>query len=191
MTAETAPATATALHDTLAALLEYPSSGYAEKVAGLARDLAVSSPAAAAALAPFVLHAASLTSEEAEEAYIAAFDTNSECALEVGWHVYGETYQRGVFLVQMRRLLFETGVEESNELPDHLVLLLRALGRAEKGRADRLTRLTVLPAIRKIGKALEEKKSPYRPLIASIALALGGVPAGATSAEPEEGSTHE
>ncbi len=175
------------LHDTLASLLEYPRAGYATRVAGFARHLAEEKPSAAAALEPFVRFAATLADDEAEEEFIRTFDTNSECALEVGWQVYGETYQRGVFLTQMRRLLFETGIEETSELPDHLTLVLRALGRAEKERAARLLRLTVIPALRKLEKALAEKKSPFEPVVASIALALS--PDRARPAE--EASSHE
>lgn len=160
------------LHEALASLLDYPVTGYAARIALAAERLAAEAPAAASALAPFVRWASERTAEDAEEAFTRAFDSNAECALEVGWHAYGETYQRGVFLVQMRSLLAETGVEEGTELPDHLPLLLRGLGRAERSRAARLERLTVLPALRKIELELARKESPFRFVIAAVAAAL-------------------
>ena len=39
---------------------------------------------------------------QVEEAFTGTFDVNPACALEVGWHLFGEEYARGMFLVRMR-----------------------------------------------------------------------------------------
>ena len=68
-----------------------------------------------------------LGSTELEELYTRTFDINPVCSLEVGWHLFGEDYNRGAFLVRMRGLLREHGIEEGAELPDHLESVLRVL----------------------------------------------------------------
>jgi nitrate reductase delta subunit len=52
-----------------------------------------------------------------EEFYTRTFDINPVSALEIGWHLYGEQYERGAFLVKMRELSRTLGVEESTSLP--------------------------------------------------------------------------
>ena len=61
---------------------------------------------------------------ELEETYARTFDINPACALEVGWHLFGEEYARGLFLVRLRGEMREHGVEESSELPDHITHVL-------------------------------------------------------------------
>ena len=57
---------------------------------------------------------------EVEEAFTGTFDVNPPCALEVGWHLFGEEYARGLFLVRMREELRKYNLPESVELTDHL-----------------------------------------------------------------------
>ena len=64
---------------------------------------------------------------ELEEAYTRTFDVNPACALEIGWHLFGEDYMRGQFLVRMRGELAKYGIPESSELPDHLTHVLAVI----------------------------------------------------------------
>ena len=88
--------------------------------------------------------------------------------LEVGWHLYGEDYHRGAFLVRMRGLLREHGVPEETELPDHLTHVLPVLGRLDDARAEALARGYVLPALVKMLDGFGEKRNPYRQLRLSL-----------------------
>jgi nitrate reductase molybdenum cofactor assembly chaperone NarJ/NarW len=47
-----------------------------------------------------------------EELFTITFDMNPDTCLELGWHLYGESYQRGEFLVKMRQALDAAGVAE-------------------------------------------------------------------------------
>ncbi len=100
-----------------------------------------------------------------QELYIQTFEFNPACTLEIGWHLFGENYERGEFLVRMREQLRRHGIAETSELPDHLTHVLRLIGRMEHEEAARLAGESVLPALEKI--RLPED-SPYRPVLDGI-----------------------
>lgn len=110
----------------------------------------------------------SLSATEIEELYTRTFDINPVCSLEVGWHLYGEDYNRGTFLVAMRGLMRSLGVEEGSELPDHLGSVLRVLGRMEPGQATPFAREYVLPAIGRMLEGFGEAPNPYRAVLEQV-----------------------
>ena len=81
-------------------------------------------PEAAKAAADFGAFAEQHELWEVEEAFTRTFDVNPTCALEVGWHLFGEEYARGMFLVRMREELRKYSLPESAELPDHIAHVL-------------------------------------------------------------------
>jgi len=106
--------------------------------------------------------------EELEELYTRTFDINPVCSLEVGWHLYGEDYNRGAFLVGMRGLMRDLGVAEGTELPDHLTSVLRVLGRMAPEEADGFARGYVLPAVGKMLSGFPDGENPYRDVVEEI-----------------------
>ena len=147
-------------HDDLAALFAYPDAS------GVARVRAAVE--AVPGLGAFADRMRAGRPEDLEEQFTRTFDINPLVSLEVGWHLYGEDYSRGAFLVRMRGLMREHGVAESGELPDHLTHVLTTLGRLEGAAADELARGFVLPALAKILAAFEGKDNDYRlPLAAA------------------------
>ncbi len=73
---------------------------------------------------------------EVEEAFTGTFDVNPACALEVGWHLFGEEYARGMFLVRMREELRKYDLCESVELPDHLSHVLAVVASNVRRRSN-------------------------------------------------------
>ena len=68
-----------------------------------------------------------LSLSEKEELYIKTFDLNKAGTLDLGWHLFGEDYNRGLFLVKVRQYLQLLKIPETNELPDHVSQVLRVL----------------------------------------------------------------
>lgn len=160
--------------DGFAALLSYPSEDYKSRVAECLQFLAAHAGAEeiVARVDAFSKTIAGLNKGEMEELYTRTFDINPVSSLEVGWHLYGETYERGAFLVQMRELLRRCGVEESSELPDHLTSVLQAVGRMEPVEADEFIRSRVLKALHKMLDGFAGQTNPYEHILVSVQLLL-------------------
>ena len=109
---------------------------------------------------------------EVEETYTRVFDINPDCALEVGWHLFGEEYARGMFLVRMRENLRKYNLPESAELPDHLPHVLAILAAMPDNEASRFACACVLPAVEKMNQALDGKETPYLPVFRCLVAVL-------------------
>ncbi len=107
-----------------------------------------------------------------QEHFTQIFDVNAERSLEMGWHLYGEDYKRGAFLVQMRQMLRQLGIEEGSELPDYLPTLLRALARLHEGKAAIFSTSYLQPAITRMFAGFEEKETPYGHVVEDLLRSL-------------------
>ncbi|MFN7998461.1 MAG: molecular chaperone TorD family protein [Bryobacteraceae bacterium] len=105
-----------------------------------------------------------------QELYVQTFEFNPACTLEIGWHLFGENYERGEFLVRMREQLRRHGIVESSELPDHLCHILPLLDRLDSQEAAELVGQYVLPALGKIKDSLNG--NAYHDLIVALAARL-------------------
>lgn len=146
-------------YDRLAALFNYPNERYIDqcRLAGL-DDVADK-------LAP-------LGATGIQELFTATFDWNPSTSLDLSWHLYGEQYARGEFLVRVRQLLREYGVSESAELPDHITHILALLGRMEPDAAAGFTKDYAAPAIAKLLAALDQSGSVFAPVMSAVREAL-------------------
>ena len=74
---------------------------------------------------------------ELEQAYVRVFDFAEGASLYLTAHEYGDDRQRGIALVELRKMLAAGGFEEAEgELPDHIPLLLEFLALAPVEKAD-------------------------------------------------------
>lgn len=157
----------TVLYDSLAGLLTYPDADFFDRLAEC-RTLLAGQAEASTLLERFLGEIHGSSTEDLEELFTQTFDLDPICSLDVGWHLYGENYSRGEFLVKMRQAMREHGVEETTELPDHLTHVLAVLCRLEARQADRFTMDQVLPALKKMLAGLRGKDSPYEHLLETI-----------------------
>ena len=152
----------------LSTLLDYPDDGYIARAADCLRMLEDRHDAATEPAKPFFAALGKMTLEEAQELYTRTFDINPVCTLEVGWHVYGEDYARGEFLVKMRQMLREHDLPESTELPDHLTHVLALLARLDAKDADELAGRYLLPALKKMLDGMGDSDNPYKAALDAI-----------------------
>ncbi len=156
----------------LSRLVSYPGIGYQEDVEACATDLGRIDATARAAFQPFADGVRGLSTEVRQELYTRTFDLNPVCTLDVGWHLYGEQYERGAFMVRMRQALARHGIVEGGELPDHLSHLLLLAGRLDDAEAAGFVRNSLRPALDKMLASLEKSETPFTALVATVRCVL-------------------
>jgi nitrate reductase delta subunit len=162
-----------ATFEILADILEYPAAN--RRLSIDERDFLLKSEAQ-----PFVSHinlfissSEGLSLTERQELYARTFDLNPACALEIGYHLFGENYKRGVFLANLRETEEPFDIKQDHQLPDYLPVLLRLLTRLD----DRELRTALIaecliPGLEKMLKAVVDSENPYRDLLMAIAALL-------------------
>ena len=163
-------------------MFRYPGEDYAEQACHLAGLLRAEKSLAAEAAIGFSRYVESQPLYDLEEAYTRAFDLNPTCSLEIGWHLFGEEYVRGLFMVRMRNEMRERGLEETGELPDHVVHVLAVLAAMHPDPARELARACVCPAVGKMLAAFDKPPQdqnaavaadqPFQPLVKALAEVL-------------------
>lgn len=182
-------ANAVSAYETLSRLLTYPDAAYGGFVEELPKMLAEEDPKASAELAAFASRVKGLSLTELQELFTRTFDLSPTCSLEVGWHLFGEEYARGAFMVSIRERLRRYGVEENGELPDHLTHILLLADLMETDDRGELIGSYVLPAVQKMAKSLEGKDNPYAMVITTVKGVLERTP-GIKRAEAKEDTPH-
>ena len=150
-------------------LLSYPDPGAVQTAELLFVVLQSELPEAASEISAFGAYAEQHEPTELEESFTGTFDVNPACALEVGWHLFGEEYARGMFLVRMREELRKYQLPESGELPDHISHVLAVIAAMPDDEAARFVRACVQPAVEKMKQALSGKETPYAHVINCLA----------------------
>lgn len=145
----------------LAPLFAYPDEGYAAKAGESARLVGLEP------MRVFGDAVAAMSAAELQEQFVEAFDLDPDCAPDLGWHLFGERYERGEWLARLRADLRRLGVESSTELPDHLTNVLMILAREEPPQAEELARF-VAPALDRLHAGLERRESPFRHALAAV-----------------------
>jgi nitrate reductase delta subunit len=156
------------LYNLLGGLVDYPGEDYHKKVCHCINLLKEEHPGNVEEILPFVSEVEKMSVTDLEEYYTRTFDINPVSALEIGWHIYGEQFERGSFLVKMRDLSRTLGVEESTELPDHLTHILALLGRMEQEDADIFVERYLLPGLKKMIAGFAGKNNVYENVLKTI-----------------------
>lgn len=156
----------------IARLLSYPDDQTVEAAELLYIILQSELPESAKDIARFGAYLEQHECWELEELFTRTFDVSPACALEVGWHLFGEEYTRGLFLVRMRQELRKYGLPESTELPDHIVHVLSIVAEMPSEEAGKFVRACVLPAASRMQAALEKIESPYAAVLSCLVAVL-------------------
>lgn len=152
------------IYKQLADLLEYPDTNWDSKLAACAHnDL----------LAEFRSGVTALSLSDLQELYTRTFDLNPVCALEIGYHLFGENYKRGEFLANLRETEASCDLGQENQLPDYLPVLLRLLTKLEDEELrSSLISDCLIPALDKMLRPLQETDNPYRLLLTAVRATL-------------------
>lgn len=106
-------------------LLEYPRSDVAQTARECRALVALENPEAAALLGEFVVFAERTPADTIEEIFTATFDLNASCHPYIGYHMFGEAYQRSALLLELKDRFRDHDFDPGVELPDHIAVLMR------------------------------------------------------------------
>ncbi|HLW51242.1 MAG TPA: molecular chaperone TorD family protein [Candidatus Angelobacter sp.] len=132
--------------EAVAALFTYPRTDYMKAL----ENAVARSDSATPALLEFAGEIRRMSLSGLQELYTSTFDLSPVCALDLGWHLFGEDYKRGLLLARMRRELLAHGIPETVELPDHLSHALLLLARMKPAQAEEFAFMIVAPAVERI-----------------------------------------
>jgi nitrate reductase delta subunit len=131
-------------------ILEYPSSGLHDSVQECCTLVSDLSPDSAAELRRFQTFIEGMSPGRIEEFYSQIFDLNAVCHPYVGYHLFGESYKRSAFLVELKERFRASDFTYSNtELPDRLSIMLRYLAtKGDAGSNGEIIAEGMIPALR-------------------------------------------
>jgi nitrate reductase molybdenum cofactor assembly chaperone NarJ/NarW len=174
-----------AIYNALVALLTYPEADYPQRMEA---SLEVAPVECRGLLEQFAVQMRGLRTDQLQELFTQTFDLNPMCSLEVGWHLFGENYERGLLLVRVREELRRYELAESTELPDHLTHVLRLVARMEQEAAADFVAACLLPALEKMLQALYGKENPFEHVLLAVRSLLHSqfpeIPLAAPESEP-------
>lgn len=154
-------------------LLSYPDDRHHERVAAVEAVLGDMPPSISEDFEAFLAHAGD--KRALEEHYVETFDQRRRCSLFLSYYSVGDTRQRGAAILAFRQQLAGLGIEEtSDELPDHLCVLLEAMARVDDVHLNDAVEMIAAhrDGIEVLRTALENVNSPYVHLITAVTKAL-------------------
>ena len=155
-------------------LLTYPQEDPTEK-ARACLDLMRQHPTSAAAVQRFLEFAQRQDLGRLQELYTHTFDLNPVCSLYIGYHLYGESFRRGEYMVKLKGAYRARGLEPGNELPDHLTLILRYLSASpDASTALHVITEDVVPALEAMAKTFEGSGNAYGEVVGAVKAWLEG-----------------
>lgn len=163
----------------LAEAFRYPQPGLLEQLEeGLT---AVGDGPAQAKLAVFVKKVGEMPLADWEDLCTRTLDLSPSAAPYIGFQIWGETYQRGVFMAQLNRAMAAQDIDPEGELPDHLVPVLRYLASTNQPVPDLVEHFET--AVERMVSVLrgKDKGNPY---VALFEAALAAFHAGRVASPP-------
>jgi nitrate reductase molybdenum cofactor assembly chaperone len=165
------------IYDSLAGLLDYPVADWQSRCDECKELLTAESESFVSQFALFASEIERLSLSELQEVYTRTFDLSPVCALDIGYHLFGENYKRGVFLANLRETEAPFDLGQEHQLPDYLPVLLRLLTKlTDEELRSALIVDCMIPALEKMLKTLGEGENPYRHLIELVRLVLHSEP---------------
>ncbi|MCL4830863.1 MAG: molecular chaperone TorD family protein [Caldilineaceae bacterium] len=141
-----------------ATLLDYPRmplTGVAGECAALVRGR---SPEAASRLRQFESFAEKTALTRLEEIYTGVFELDATCHPYAGYHLFGESYKRSAFLLELKERYRLYNIRCGSELPDHLAVMLRFLAVNEDlTDSEEIIREALHPTLRKMLKNKDDE----------------------------------
>ncbi len=160
-----------------AAMLEYPTPVLRAQAASCLERMRCLQPDAAEQMAEFLRAVKPLELSRMEEAYTSTFDMQPVCYPYLGYHLFGESYKRGVFMAKLVEGFRSHGYSAGRELPDHIAVVLRFFALHPDAMSSDFGRTLLdeglFPGLQKMTAALNRQPgNPYAALLSALLLVL-------------------
>lgn len=157
------------VYETLARLLDYPTSDYLPMAKVLRDKLSISHPQAATSFAEFITAIEGLSLDNLEEMFTRTFDIAPICVPYLSSYAFGEeSYERGDLMSKLKEAYAQTGFQCGNELPDHLRILLSFLSTLKFQEGQDLVNYVMSKPLSEMLDRLTTAKNPYAMLMKTI-----------------------
>ncbi|WP_018295799.1 nitrate reductase molybdenum cofactor assembly chaperone [Corynebacterium lubricantis] len=156
-------------------LLRYPGENAAEIIAAVEAQVDDLPGPIAEQFHTFLEAARLMGLRGIEEHYVETFDQRRRCSLFLSYYAVGDTRQRGAAILAFRQQLEGLGLEEiSDELPDHLCVLLEAMAMTDDESHRHAVEMVSShrDGIEVLRSALVNVESPYQHVITAVCMAL-------------------
>ena len=141
-----------------ATLLDYPRTTLTGVAAECAALVAGRSAEAASLLREFESFAEKTPLARLEEIYTSVFELDATCHPYIGYHLFGESYKRSVFLLALKERYRSCDIRCGVELPDHLAVILRFLAvNGDPAETGEMIGEALHPALRKMLKNKDDE----------------------------------
>jgi nitrate reductase delta subunit len=149
--------------------LQYPDEDLLISLAPLAEEIAALPPGRAReVLADFAGYLQSRRLIRLQEEYSRHFDLNPASSLNLTYHRYGDSRDRGAALVQLLQVYHGAGYEPATrELPDYLPLVLEFLAICSKAEYDWLVQ-EYRPQVEALADRLNRAGTPYAHILSIV-----------------------
>jgi len=172
------------MYSDLATLVSYPGCDLLPALDACILAVAPKVPEVAGLLEHFRDTVRELGQSGLEEAYIQTFEMHAENALYIGHQLFSEDWRRGTFMARLKERYRELGLLSGDELPDHLGVVLRFLDVEQAGQErEELIGDCIVPALHKVLRAIDGKKTPYETVLRALVLYLSARSDGETVIE--------
>ena len=146
-------------YEILSELFKYPTFGYHDKVNACMLMLQEKYPEAAKTFLRFSDYINSKTLYEVEEVFGFTFHIQAICFLDIGYVLFGEDYNRGEFLVNMKREQAKINHSCGEELADNLPHVLHLLAKSDDIElVQELAVRAVTPAVEKMLEEFQQSR---------------------------------
>lgn len=153
----------------LGVLFEYPGERFQAQYDEAVEAVRAVECGAEAALGAFQAELSGLSTAYAQELYTRTFDLSPVCVPYVSVHLFGaESFKRAELMTGLIAAYERAGFERGTELPDHIALLLRSAPGFNADEWEDLAAFVLLPALEKMGDALNGAKSPWRHVVRAV-----------------------
>ena len=169
-------------------LLDYPTADLLAQARACADLLRIDYPEASGQIQGFSECVESTPLGRLEETYTGTFDMNPACYIFTGYILFGESFNRGKFLVRLQKEYRERCFSAGNELADHLAVMFRFMGilDPDEHTAQLLLKECFLPVLTKMNTGFKnenENPNPYRQVLRAILSVLEQIQEGEQTKE--------